>query len=265
VQGCPVCGRSFDPLGFQVVIPELGRGFDRIECAQSARALATPGSRIAAAPMAAVVAPIAATAAGPAVAMRALSAPAATLGLLAAGAAAAVFLWVRVLGADPARFPFVRADAPPATAGETMEASVSSGGVREAGPANTRVDVPQRIGVALPSTRNGATTGPSTARGPSSPTRHPSSGNGTGQPQQGGKDQPQQGGKNGQDGGKDHPGHGYGHVKHGDTRGNHSPGHGGGAGHSKGNGKGKSNGKGSGNGHGKSQGHGHGHGKNKKH
>ena len=58
MQGCQVCGRSFDPLGFQVVVPELGRGFDRIECAQSARTLAGPGSRLAAAPLVAIVEPL---------------------------------------------------------------------------------------------------------------------------------------------------------------------------------------------------------------
>ena len=103
-------------MGFQVVIPELGRGFDRLECAQSARARAGPGSRIAVAPLATVVEPIAVAAAAPVAltALRPFGAPAATLGLLAAGTAAAAVLWLRVLGTDPAGFPLSRGDAPQA-------------------------------------------------------------------------------------------------------------------------------------------------------
>ena len=35
---CRICGRSFDPLGFQVLVPGLSEGFDRVECAEKARA-----------------------------------------------------------------------------------------------------------------------------------------------------------------------------------------------------------------------------------
>ena len=126
MQDCPVCRRRFDPLSFQVVVPELGRGFDRIECAQSARVLAALGSRIAAAPLVAVVEPIAAPASalGRVAALRPIAAPAATVGLLAAGTAAAAALWVPVLGTDTARFPLDRGAAPPAVAQETVHADV---------------------------------------------------------------------------------------------------------------------------------------------
>lgn len=255
MQDCPVCGRSFDPVGFQVVIPELRRGFDRIECAHSARALATAGSAIATRPSAAIVPPIAAAAARPSAlrVMSALGAPAATLGVLAAGAAAATLLWWGALGTDSDRFPLVRAGAPRAAAGETVEARVVPGAVPETGPSNSRADVPQRILVALPSPRDAAPSAPGRAGEPSEPTRH-SSRNGGVQTRQGA------GGKHdhtSRDEGKGHPGLGNGHVKHGDTRDNHSPGHGNG----KGNGQGKSNGQGQAEGKDK----GHGHGKRKKH
>jgi len=104
---CRICGRSFDPLGFQVLVPGLSEGFDRVECAEKARA-ALPAA--AAAPPAAVVRPFPGP---PAVAAAAAAAPAAVaavrrpllvganLSVLAAGAAATAFLWLRVFGADP--------------------------------------------------------------------------------------------------------------------------------------------------------------------
>jgi hypothetical protein len=126
VQDCQVCGRRFDPLGFQVVVPELGRGFDRVECAQTAKALAPPGSRIATAPLVVVTEPIGgpASRAGPAAALRPLAAPAATLGLLAAGSAAAALLWLNALDTETAAFPLTRAPAPPAVGQETVQAHV---------------------------------------------------------------------------------------------------------------------------------------------
>jgi hypothetical protein len=248
VQDCPVCGRSFDPVGFQVVIPELRRGFDRIECAQSARALATAGSAIATRPSTAIVPPIAATAARPSAVrvLSALGASAATLGVLAAGAAAATLLWWGALGTDSDRFPLVRAGAPPAAAGETVEARVVPGAAPGVGASNPRADVPRRILVALPSPRDAAPSAPEAGE-PSEPTRH-SSRNGGAQTRQ------SAGGKHdtGQDEAKGHPGLGNGHVKHGDTRDNHSPGHG----HGKGSGQGKSNGQGQAKGKDKGQGHG---------
>jgi hypothetical protein len=210
-------------MAFQVVIPELGRGFDRIECAQSARALAGPGSRIAVAPVAAVVEPIAVAAAAPVTlaALRPLSQPVATLGLLAAGTAAAALLWLRVLGTDPAGFPLIRGDAPQAAAGETVEAGVSESpgdtATPLAEPANPRADTPRRILVAATAPARDAA-GRSTAGGePPRVARRPSD-------ERGGS---QGGGKHAAKGnGKGHKGKGLGHVKHGDTNGQHSPGHG---------------------------------------
>lgn len=104
---CRVCGRDFDPLRFQVVVPGLGQGFDRVECAEQARALLGPST--APIPVPAVVrpfpAPSPALAAVPALASLAEARRpllvGANLALLAAGTAATVYLWFRVFGADP--------------------------------------------------------------------------------------------------------------------------------------------------------------------
>jgi hypothetical protein len=129
MQSCQVCGRSFDPLGFQVVVPELGSGFDRLECAHSARASAGPAARIAAAPLLAPTQPVAAAAApaaATAAAVRGTLVPVpATLGLLAAGTAAAVVLWVNVLGADPSSFSLGPFSPPPAFGHQTIKAEVA--------------------------------------------------------------------------------------------------------------------------------------------
>jgi hypothetical protein len=222
MEDCPVCGRSFDQFAFQVVVPELGRGFDRIECARSARALALPGSRIAAAaPLVAIVEPIAAALApapvsGPA--LRPFGAPVAALGLLAAGTAVAVVLWLRVLGADVTSFPFSRAAAPPAFGHETVQVQVqpASGSQGEA-PARPAAEPVAALIAAgrVPGSTNPAArshgTSPVVARpappptvGPQAPTRHET---------------------------------GKGHVKHGEGDGVHSPGHGT-PGNGKGHGKG---------------------------
>jgi hypothetical protein len=224
VQDCQVCGRSFDPLGFQVVVPELGRGFDRIECAQSARALAGPGSRLAATPLVAIVEPVPAAlmpaAVGSAPALRPLGTPAATLGLLAAGTAAAVFLWLRVLGADPSSFTLGRLAAPPAFSHETVQAHVEAApaGINgKPAPARTANRVtelfrgPGPAGTAPGEPGGGSSNPPpppSQPSPPSSPTpaRPPAS-----EPD----DDDDHGHK-----------HGKGHSKHGEEDGVHSPGHG---------------------------------------
>jgi hypothetical protein len=133
MQNCQICGRSFDPLGFQVVVPEVGRGFDRIDCARSARALAGPGSRIAAVPLVALAAPVAATAALPATGAavaapfpRVLGSTAATLGILAAGTAAVVLLWMRVVGTDTTSYTLGRLTAPPAFGHKTVRAQIAT-------------------------------------------------------------------------------------------------------------------------------------------
>jgi hypothetical protein len=104
---CRVCGRAFDPNGFQVVVPGLGQGFDRVECAEIALARGVAPAAPPAAPLPAVVKPF------PAPALGAAAAPVATVldrrpfllganvALLAAGTAVTVYLWLRVFGADP--------------------------------------------------------------------------------------------------------------------------------------------------------------------
>ena len=42
---CRVCGRQFEPMGFQVMVPGLQHGFDRVDCALEASALELPGTR----------------------------------------------------------------------------------------------------------------------------------------------------------------------------------------------------------------------------
>jgi hypothetical protein len=226
VEDCQVCGRSFDPLGIQVVVPELGRGFDRTECAQSARTLAGPGSRLAAIPLVGIVEPLPAAlvpaAVGSASALRSLGAPAATLGLLAAGTAAAVFLWLPVLGADPSSFTLGRLSAPPAFSHQAVQAHVepappSTGPAERKAPDRTTpvtavrlVTSPSPTGLApAPATDGGdkplRLSPPTVARPPEGPGPAPEPGKVTG---------------------KGHPKHGNGHAKHGETDGAHSPGHG---------------------------------------
>lgn len=155
---CRVCGREFSPSGFQVVVPGLGQGFDRVECALEASALGLPAIAPPAA-TGAIVAPVAvaagaATGAPPAVAAasgeagRAPLLVGANLALLAAGTAATVYLWLRVFGADPTSLvlpadsaapPFERSTipaaidlTPAATPRPRPEGSVRSGGSRSA-------------------------------------------------------------------------------------------------------------------------------------
>jgi hypothetical protein len=225
VQDCQVCGRSFDPLGFQVVVPELGRGFDRIECAHSARALAGPGGRVAATPLVAIVEPFAAAlmpaAAGPVPALRPLGSPAATLGLLAAGTAAAVFLWLRVLGADPSSFTLGRLSAPPAFGHETVQAHV------EAAPAGTAPVKRKTPEPAAPVTVVKFVTAPSQpafSPAPATDGAHKPQPSSPPTPARPSTPPPVSGPAKVT--GKGHPKHGKGHFKHGETDGLHSPGHG---------------------------------------
>jgi hypothetical protein len=106
VARCRVCGREFDPRRFQVVVPALGQGFDRVECAEQALSVLGPAAvpvplapverPVPAVPSAAGASPVATGAEG-----RRLLLLGANLALLAAGTAATVFLWFRVFGADP--------------------------------------------------------------------------------------------------------------------------------------------------------------------
>jgi hypothetical protein len=226
VQDCQVCGRSFDPLGFQVVVPELRRGFDRIECAQSARTLVGPGSRLAAAPLVAIVEPVPAAlmpaAVGSAGMLSLLAAPAAALGVLAAGTTAAVFLWGNALGTDPSNFTLGRLSAPPAFGQQTVQADVEPAPPRT-GPAERTA--PDR---AAPVTVVRFVTAPSpTGFAPAPGT------DGTNRPQPSSPPtvarpaaRPGPAPEREQATGKGHAKHGKGHAKHGETDGAHSPGHG---------------------------------------
>jgi hypothetical protein len=244
VQECQVCGRRFDPLGFQVIVPELARGFDRLQCAQSARAAAPAASRVAVAPLAAAVEPIGLVAAAAPSAWRPNAVPAATFGVLAVGTAAAVFLWLRALGTDTAAFPFTSSDAPPAAAHETVQAQPL--GEPETVPAREEVrptprGVPTRIVVVNPGapdqTSAGATRAPTDRTGGA---HRPVSRDVGDEPGQPGKARTKD---------ESHHGKAVGHLKHGDTQGTHVPGHGGthgsnhasaaNAGHGKGHGKSK--------------------------
>jgi hypothetical protein len=221
MQECQVCGRSFDPLGFQVVVPELGRGFDRIECAHSARTLAGPGSRVPANPLVAITEPFDAAlgpaAAGPLSALRPLGTPAATLGLLVVGTAAAALLWLRVLDADPSSFTLGRLSAPPAFGHQTVQTHV------EAAPTRTGPVVRKAPEIAAPVTVVKFVTAPSEPAFVAAP--------GADRPQPSSPPTPARPATRPLPGpakviGKGHPKHGKGHSKHGETDGAHSPGHG---------------------------------------
>ena len=248
MQSCQVCGRSFDPLGFQVVVPELERGFDRIDCARSARTMARPGSRFAAAPLLALAVPAApvAFAARSSTAPRLLGSTAATLGLLAAGTAAAALLWVRVVGTDPSSYTLGHIPAPPAFGHDRVQAQVQAAPASPAQAQATTVTV-ERV-VTVPQPTGGLaglapseplptptpTSGPDRSSRPPVPASHPAEDTGSG-----------------------HPKFGLGHLKHGEEDGIHSPGHGKSPGKSS-KPKGNANfGHGHGNGHAKGKGHHH--------
>ena len=120
---CRVCGRQFDPQGFQVVVPGLEHGFDRVDCALEALAVGLSPARSAEAAPAreALPPPLAAVpafaAAGPAAVRAEGGRPhllaGLNLALLAAGTAATIYLWLRVFGADagPISFPATNASA----------------------------------------------------------------------------------------------------------------------------------------------------------
>jgi hypothetical protein len=110
---CRVCGREVDPRGFQVVVPGLGIGFDRVDCALEASSggvplVATPPPLPIAARPPALALPTVAMAGGTAASASAAATATPTLlvganvAFLAAGAAATVYLWLRVFSPDAA-------------------------------------------------------------------------------------------------------------------------------------------------------------------
>lgn len=141
---CRVCGRQFDPTGFQILVPGLKLGFDRVECALEASALGVPPERAdEAAPDAGrslpSAAPVPALAGGPvlmagAAGLRPQALAGANLALLAAGTAATIYLWLRVFGPDlgPISFP---ADSPaPAFERSTVAAAIDLSPAPESRP-----------------------------------------------------------------------------------------------------------------------------------
>lgn len=237
MQNCEVCGRRFDPLKFQIVVPELSRGFDNIECANRARSQALPARRIGALPLVALVEPIGAPrpAGVLASAVRPLAVPAVAVCLLAAGTAAATLLWARVLSPATTSFPFTRATAPSAFAGETLRA-------------HTR-RVPEGIGrpvastPAEPSAPNSTTAAlaavlPAGDRIAAGMPQPHGTGNGGGDTSKSSRvaDSPESRARTAltKTTGKDHVKRGKGHYKHGETNGVHSPNHGRPHGHGKG-------------------------------
>jgi hypothetical protein len=42
VPRCTICGNDFRDTGYQVLVPELGQTFDRIDCALEARRRSSP-------------------------------------------------------------------------------------------------------------------------------------------------------------------------------------------------------------------------------
>ena len=254
MQSCQVCGRSFDPLGFQVVVPELGRGFDRIDCARSARTTASPSRRFPTVPLVALAAP-AAAATAPVASVRRyapgyrlLGSTAATLGLLAVGTATAALLWVRVVGTDTSSYTLGRLTAPPAFGHDRVQAQVEAASTPTPPEVVTTVTVERVVTVPAPT---GGVAGLEPTEPPSQRTS----------PQDRLSRPPTPASRPAHETGKGHPKIGKGHSKHGEVGGLHTPGHGKSSQHEH-----KSKGPGGTPG-GRGQGHGHrqGHGKGKGH
>ena len=230
MQSCQVCGRSFDPLEFQVVVPELGRGFDRVDCAKSARAMASPGSRFAAAPLLALATPAAAVAfAARPRAPRLLGSTAATLGLLAAGTAAAALLWVRVVGTDTSSYTLGRLTAPPAFGHDRVQAQVEAAPATP-GSVNAPTVTVERV-VTVPQPTGGGLAGlaPTEPLPGSPPASGPDRSSRAPGPDRSSR-APVPTLRAAKETGQGHPKVGIGHLKHGEVDGVHSPGHGKGVG-----------------------------------
>jgi hypothetical protein len=107
---CRICGRQFDPQGFQVMVPGIPHGFDRVDCALEALAVGVPPERPpepvpeTAPALPAPLASVPALAVGlPPVrveAERPSLFAGLNLALLAAATGATIYLWLRVFGAD---------------------------------------------------------------------------------------------------------------------------------------------------------------------
>jgi hypothetical protein len=142
---CRVCGRQFDPNGFQILVPGMKHGFDRVDCALEASALGLPAARqpeLVPAVVRALPAPLAAV---PAFAGGSLGASkpesmrpqllaGANIALLAAGTAATIYLWLRVFGADAGPLSFPAASASAAFGRSTVPAEIDTSPAPEARP-----------------------------------------------------------------------------------------------------------------------------------
>jgi hypothetical protein len=198
---CRVCGREFDPRGFQVVVPGFGMGFDRVECALEASAngvtlVESPPPLPIAPPRPALALPAVATAGGPplpvagAASARPPALVGANLALLAAGTAATVYLWMRVLSPDAAFQPAPVEQAAAAFARSTVSAQVDFTTeptarpqpevvVFDGGPGAPGTSEAGSEAVAVSNTRRATTR---TASTPSRPAPAPSKGGGSGGP-----------------------------------------------------------------------------------
>jgi hypothetical protein len=132
---CRICGREFDPRGFQVVVPGLGMGFDRVDCALEASAtgiplVESPPPLPIAAPRPALALPAMAVAgasplpAAGAASVRPSLLVGANLALLAAGTAATIYLWMRVFSPDAAFQSAPAEHAAPAFARSSVSAEI---------------------------------------------------------------------------------------------------------------------------------------------
>jgi hypothetical protein len=131
---CRVCGRQFDPTGFQIMVPGLKLGFDRVDCALEASARGVPPlptdepvtstARSLPAPT-----PVPALAGGSVLMaggadLRPQAFAGANLALLAAGTAVTIYLWLRVFGPDLGPIPFPADSASPAFERSTVSAAI---------------------------------------------------------------------------------------------------------------------------------------------
>jgi hypothetical protein len=131
---CRVCGRQFDPTGFQILAPGSKLGFDRVECALEASAPGVPPERADEVAQDVVrslptPAPVPALAGGPvlmagAAGLRPQALAGANLAVLAAGTAATIYLWLRVFGLDLGPISFPADSASPAFERSTVAAAI---------------------------------------------------------------------------------------------------------------------------------------------
>jgi hypothetical protein len=196
---CRICGREFDPRGFQVVVPGLGLGFDRVDCLLEANATGVPlvesppplpimARRPALALPAVATAGVAALPAAAAASTRPPVLVGANLALLAAGTAATIYLWMRVFSPDAALQPVPAEHAAAAFARSSISAEIVVPTEPTARPQPETVafggedGAPGSAGSDAVAVSNPARTTTSTAASPSQPKPDPTKGGGSGGP-----------------------------------------------------------------------------------